>query len=287
MVIDGLFVGVFLFAALIGSSADIRTREVPDWLNYGLIFAGIGMRLIYSVSSFDWSYLIEGVLGLAAFFGLACLMFYTGQWGGGDAKMLMGIGALIGLRMDWHDLSVSFIANVFLVGALYALVWAIALAITRRARFVSELRKITGTPAMVRLRKIVLVAAVLLLVAGFFVADAMLRILLFSLLILSLAAFYLWMGVKAVEKACMLKNIAPEKLTEGDWLAEEIRVGRRVIAGPADLGIAREQIAELIALRKKKKIRTVLVKEGIPFVPSFLLAFIASWYFGNLFLLVV
>ena len=41
-------------------------------------------------------------------------------------------------------------------------------------------------------------------------------------------------------------------------------------------GISKEQIAELMALKKQKKLTTVLLKEGIPFVPSFLLGFIAA-----------
>jgi prepilin signal peptidase PulO-like enzyme (type II secretory pathway) len=40
------------------------------------------------------------------------------------------------------------------------------------------------------------------------------------------------------------------------------------------LGVSKEQIKELVELKSKKKIDTVLVKEGIPFVPSFLVAFV-------------
>ena len=45
------------------------------------------------------------------------------------------------------------------------------------------------------------------------------------------------------------------------------------MTGPKDLGISRQQIERLI---RYKKIRKVIVKEGIPFIPAFLIAFILT-----------
>ncbi|MBW2999427.1 prepilin peptidase, partial [Candidatus Woesearchaeota archaeon] len=122
MLIDIVLI-IVLIALIIGSYVDIKTREVPDWLNFGLIFTGFGIRLIASFATFDWSYIIEGVFGFVLFFILAYLMFYTGQWGGGDSKMLMGLGALLGLRFELHHFTISFLINIFLIGAFYGLVW--------------------------------------------------------------------------------------------------------------------------------------------------------------------
>lgn len=49
------------------------------------------------------------------------------------------------------------------------------------------------------------------------------------------------------------------------------------ISGPADLGISREHIDEL----KKRRVKLVTVKEGIPFVPSFLAAYLVTMLLGN------
>jgi hypothetical protein len=92
--------------------------------------------------------------------------------------------------------------------------------------------------------------------------------------------FYLWIFIKIIEKVCMLKYVTPDKLTEGDWIVKEIRVNGQYITGPKDLGIEKKQIEKL----KKLKVRRVLIKEGIPFVPSFLIAFFVSVSFGNVFL---
>ena len=44
---------IIAFVALIaGSYTDIKKREVPDWISLGLIFVGLGARLIYSNNDF-------------------------------------------------------------------------------------------------------------------------------------------------------------------------------------------------------------------------------------------
>ncbi len=92
---------------------------------------------------------------------------------------------------------------------------------------------------------------------------------------------YLIILVRTVEKVSMIKMIEPEKLTEGDWIAKEIKIQGKYITGPKDLGIEKKQINKLIALYKKKKVSKVLIKEGIPFVPSFFIAYIVTLIFGN------
>ena len=78
----------------------------------------------------------------------------------------------------------------------------------------------------------------------------------------------------------MLKLVEPEKLTEGDWIAKDIVVNGKRVAGPKDLGISKAQIKELLGLKKQKKIGKILIKEGIPFVPSFLAAFAVTMLYG-------
>src|SRR3989338_1524514 len=75
---------------LIGSFTDLRTREVPDWLNYGLVISGVGLNLLFSAVYSTPYFIINSIIGLSIFFGIAYIMFYSGQWGGGDSKMMMG-----------------------------------------------------------------------------------------------------------------------------------------------------------------------------------------------------
>ncbi|MBW2999971.1 prepilin peptidase [Candidatus Woesearchaeota archaeon] len=286
MLIDIVLI-IVLIALIIGSFVDIKTREVPDWLNFGLIFAGFGIRLIASFATFDWSYIIDGLFGFLLFFILAYLMFYTGQWGGGDSKMLMGLGALLGLRFELHHFTISFLINIFLIGAFYGLVWATSLAFKHRKDFLAEIKRFISQPKIVRLRKILIIGAIVLLFAIMIIQDTLIRFGLFFLLFMVYGFFYVWLFARTVEKVCMYKHLEPKKLTEGDWIAEDIVVRGKRICGPKDLGIEKKQIKQLIELYKKKKIKKVLVKEGIPFVPSFLIAFIVTYFVGNLVMLFI
>jgi len=88
---------------------------------------------------------------------------------------------------------------------------------------------------------------------------------------------YLYIFVKAVENSCMIKLLAPKQLTEGDWLVKPVKIGKKIIK-PKTEGLTVQDIA--IIKKAKKK---VLVKEGMPFVPVFLIAVLASLFFGDIF----
>jgi len=266
---------------------DIKTREVPDWVNYSLIFSGIGLRLLYSVITFDWMFLVEGVAGLAAFVILGYIMFYAGQWGGGDSKMMMGLGALIGLRFSLSPvpLLLVFLFNILLVGSVYGLIYSMVLAVRTRKSFVKNFRKVITEKKMVKIRRvkifIVLGLLLLLLIAmNKGALDRATGIILALFVLLLYISFYLVVFVKAVELSSMYKMVDPEDITEGDWIAEDVVIKGKRITGPKDLGIEKKQIKKLIALKKEGEIDKVKVKYGIPFVPSFLIAFILSLSFG-------
>ena len=76
----------------------------------------------------------------------------------------------------------------------------------------------------------------------------------------------------------MYKYISVDKLTEGDWVAEDIIVKGKLICSKKDLELTKEQISKL----RKLKIKNVFVKEGIPFVPSFLIGLLITLIWGNL-----
>ncbi|MBI4453701.1 prepilin peptidase [Candidatus Woesearchaeota archaeon] len=298
-----------LAALLIGSFTDLKKREVPDWLNYGLMFTGIGVSLLFSVIYWDFWILLSSIIGLAAMFVLGSIMFYTGQWGGGDSKMIMGIGALIGIPASWPlkemvvswELQVpflfSFILYSFVVGAVYGLFWTIVLAIKHRKGFVAEFiylldmrRNITKKIIRVGFIVIILSSVGLLFFAKYFI----LKIVPLGLSILVIIAYWMYFFIKATEQSSMIKHVQPEELTEGDWISSDVFVdtgegkGRVYITGPKDLGISKEQIQKLISLKahgklKDEKGRKLLidVKIGIPFVPSFLFGYLLSYFIGT------
>lgn len=269
--------GICLFILIIGTITDIKIREVPDWLNYSGIAAGLGLRLIWSLYSFDWSFIIEGLVGFGVFFGIACAMFYLGQWGGGDSKILMALGALLGLNFSLSSIALAFLVWIVVVGGAYGLVWSIGLAVKNWAAFKKKYLQLRIEKNFAKAKMFAAGIAIVAMLSSFFVKDIYFKLMLITIAMLVFFLYHSLLFVKSVEQCCMYKLVSPKELTEGDWIAKNIKIKGRRICGPKDLGINKKQIHELVKL----KIRKVLIKVGIPFVPSFLIAFILAWIFGN------
>ncbi|MBN2567509.1 prepilin peptidase [Candidatus Woesearchaeota archaeon] len=287
MVFSTIALGACLLALAAGSYTDIRTREVPDWVNFALILFGIGTAAIASAVLGSYVPLWRSALGFGVFLIAALVMFYAGQWGGGDSKMLMGLGAAIGLDLALDSFLVGFFINTLFAGSLYGLVYSLVLAARRREEFWRHARSINARRDATIVRRILFATCALLLIISVFLALPLQKLLVAIVALIVLLAYYLFVFVKAVELACMYREVAPERLTEGDWIADDVVVDGAVVAGPGDLGIGKGQIARLVSLKKAKKVTVVRIKEGIPFVPSFLIGFVATVLFGNILFLLI
>ena len=276
---------IALAVLLAASYTDLKTREVPDWLNYALIAVGFGVAAVMAVS--EWSFLpvAHSVAGFAVMSAIGYFMYYTGQWGGADSKLLMGLGALFGIELSVSSFMATFIVNFLAVSVVYGLCWSVYLAVKNWGKFAKVMDRELEKWRLLRFA--VLAVSVALIPVVFFTPDFYVKAMLVSMVVIIVATFYVWIFAHAVEKSSMLRFVSPEKLTVGDWIAEDVVVSGKRIAGPKDLGVEAAQIKQLISLKRRGKIRKVLLKEGIPFVPSFLLAFIVSYFVGNLFLLLL
>jgi prepilin signal peptidase PulO-like enzyme (type II secretory pathway) len=278
MLAETLIFIIVLIALIIASYTDFKIREVPDWLNYGLIFTGAAIRIILSIVYHDWGYIIEGALGFGLFFLIALAMFYGGQWGGGDAKMVMGLGALIGLQLSWDAFLLAFIINIVIFGSIFGLLFSVYMVFQNRKPFV---REFTGQfKRRKRTKWFVWLGTIALLILSIFVPP-FIKIAVVVLAGMLLLTFYVFVYLKSVEQSAMIKWVPPEALTEGDWVVKDVVVAGKRICGPKDLGLEMGQIRQLIRLKRQKKIDRILVKYGIPFVPSFFIAFIVTYFWGN------
>jgi Flp pilus assembly protein protease CpaA len=264
-----------LLALGLASVHDIRTREVPDLVSYGLLLFSVSYGAAKALLLGSWQPLLSMLLGLCAMVALGFLLFYLGQWGGADSKLLMGLGALLGLGFGSYDLLLFLVLSLF-SGATYGLLYTAGLAFKERKAFVERFRRIIREPRIHTLRTVVVTCCFLLLFAA--VLAATYRPALIVATIAVYLMFYLWLSVKAVEQAVLIKEYPVGKLTEGDWILKDVMVRGKRVCGPKDLGISEEQIAEL----KRLKVKKVWVKEGIPFVPSFLVAYVLLWLLSPL-----
>ena len=274
---------VVLTALIIASITDIKTREVPDWLNYSLLISGLAINGIFSLIYSNYSFIINSLTGLGIALVFALIMFYTGQWGGGDSKLLLGIGASMGSILSFSGFVPSFIINMLLVGSVYGLGWGIIVALRNKKLFLKKAKKILSNKKLQKIKLIFTILSLLpflILLINYNIINLILCLLLFFSLNLII---YVYIFSKIFEEAFMYKYVSPKKLTEGDWIADNIIIKGKKICGPKDLGINYKQIQKLIGLKIKK----VKVKEGVPFVPSFLIAFILTLLLGNIVLLII
>jgi len=262
---------IFIIAAVV----DIKTLEVPDWLNYAGIIIGIGLNAVYSVQMASWQPITGSLLGLVCGLALGALMYYTGQWGGGDAKLLMATGALIGIQFKPDNFAISFALNLLILGAAWGIIYTLILGTRYFSKTIRIAKTLRHTKAVATAKAICLLCATLLLVMAFIVKPLMIPLI--ALAITTYILIYLIIAVKSVELSSMYKWITPDKLVEGDWLVHEISIDG-IHIGPRKTGLTKKQIQQI----QKMPIQKLMVKYGVPFTPAFLLAFIATLIWGNI-----
>lgn len=244
---------------------DIRKREVANWLNFSLVAIALAYRAFLSVWLWNYRYFVSGVLGFAIFFVLANVFYYGRVFAGGDAKLLMGLGAVLPFSLIFYEnLKIFgwFIVLLLFIGSIYGFLYGIAMSYKDRDKFSKEfLKKLKGNR---RLVLVFFVPAIFLAVLFLIIGEYLFMLL--PLAIFLLPFLYIW--AKSIEESCMVKEVATKDLTEGDWLYKSVKIRKQTIK-PDWEGLTAE---DLRLLRKSKK--KVLIKQGIPFTPAFLIAFI-------------
>jgi len=244
-------------------------------LNFSLIIFALGFRFFFSLFSENgFGFFYQGLIWLGASFILGNLLYYGRMFAGGDAKLMIALGPVISMSHNFTTnlkIFVLFFILFLFVGAFYGLVWSIALALNNVKRFKKEfLRRFNEKRKLLRLIMIFGGISVFL--------GIILDLYLVSLLGVLIFIFpYFYLYAKSVDEACMIKKTFTKDLTEGDWLYRDIKVGRKTIKANWN-GLGKKDI-ELI----KKKHKSILIRQGIPFVPVFLVSYIVLGllnYFG-------
>ena len=247
MIYIGFFILV-LAVLLIASITDLKIREVPDWLSYSFLFTAVIANLILSVMSNDYWIILNSLAGVVFGFILGVIFFYTGQWGGGDSKIIMGLLALIGVNVtNVYNLIIGntniisyllnaewflLIINFSLAGAIYGLVFSIILAIKKRKVYSKAIKKESKNKVFKLKRSIIFITTLCLIFLGFIlsiaVSDVNLILSLGGLGLFIIIMFYIWAFANAIDKGCMHKKIKANKITIGDWVIKEVFIKRKV-----------------------------------------------------------
>lgn len=251
------------------SIQDLRNREVANWLNFSLIIFALGFRFFYCLfSQNNFGFFYQGLIGFGIFLVIGNLFYYSRLFAGGDAKLMIALGAVLPFSESFlvnFKIFVLFFFIFLFIGGFYGLIWSVVLCLNNfkvfKKEFCEQLNKNKK-----------LIYLVLFFGLGLMVFGAI-ESLFFLLGVLVFILPYFYIYAKAVDESCMVKKIKTTQLTEGDWIYEDLKVGGKFIKKSWD-GLNKNEIMLI-----KKKYKEIKVKQGIPFVPVFLISFLFLLFF--------
>lgn len=250
---------------------DLKYTEFPGWIPYGIISTSVVVFAVDGLLTNSFSLLINSVLYGLIFLAIGLVMYFSKQWGDGDAWLLGSLGFTLPTRLlsgaqtgifPFHFvLFFNFLVVCFVYIAAYCLFIGLRSQKVRRL-FVSELRK--G-----HVHKVVLVAVLSVFCAAlYFYFNSILTGNMAAYLLLLpaiFAGFVLFADyTKVIENHIFRKKVLTKNLRPGD-----------VVFGAKWTGLTKKDI-------KKIKKRYVIVKEGVRLAPVFLITFLLTILFGSL-----
>ncbi len=267
--IDEFIVCLALVIAFVAAVIDVKTKEIPNWLTLPAIFLGTIAFIFENYSAWHL------FLPFAVSFFFIWLLWRSGAFGGGDAKLLM---ALVALSSSVYG--VSFIPHFL------ALLAIISLAHYFIFGGINSFREREG------LKFVTLIA----LSVGISMASYFLISFLYPSIAIYVAAavFAVSADISSSFLPCRKRERLSEKLI-GELLAETIyiedgevkrkemdtsfimrilkkdRIKGRIIARPSHLGLSKEEIEEI-----GKYCNSVYIFISYPFAPIILLSFLTA-----------
>jgi hypothetical protein len=272
-----------LAAAFIGSTVsaawDLKTTEIPDQIPYAMMAVGVIYWAVQSYLLASYMPLLWSVVAGLSLLGFGFLMYYLGQWGGGDAKLLSAIGFLLpfvptGFKTTFFPYPFSYTINVFIIGAAYMILYAVLMAVRNKKILTAFVHDLKASSRIITLGTLGLFTVFLLLT---FYLTSLLQIQLSTQLVLigvavpalaTIGLYIVFKFAKSVENIGFKQKIPLSKLRVGDVLMESKRWE----------GINEKQLRKI----KHSGKRFVWIKSGVRFAPAFPLALLFTLYFGDL-----
>ncbi|MDD5700256.1 MAG: prepilin peptidase [Candidatus Nanoarchaeia archaeon] len=249
--------------------SDFKTTEIPNWLSFSLIIFALGFRFFYSLfSAGDFSFFYQGLIGFGIFLVIGNLMYYGKIFGGGDARLIYGLGAILPFSNNIFtnlEIFISFLMLYLSIGGVYGLLAGGYFALKNSGKFRKEFKILFRKNLKFSL--IIMMLGILIMIPGLIFNKLFL---LLGILIFLLPMLYIF--AKSTEESCMKKNTAPKLLREGDLLYSDVKLGKKLIKAEWG-GLSKEEIK---LLQRRNKL--VMIKHGIAFSIVFLISLLLLIY---------
>jgi Flp pilus assembly protein protease CpaA len=232
---------------------DLKTKETPYFLSFSLILSGVLSLIINLLTNFQISLIEIYFINLLSAFFISFFKYKLGFWGGGDFLVFVGTSFFITILFPFLFSPLLFLIFIYIATLFYNTFYLIFIYL--KENFISKYEIIFF---------VLLLAS--LISKNFFLS-------LFILII------WLFIVLHKLNTLYFIKKIPVKNLKEEDWLAYEVYKNNEVILKPSDVkeGLTKEHIK----LLKEKNVKFVYIKDGIPYLPTFLLGFLLMLFFSN------
>ncbi len=261
---------IALFIALIGSFLaglwDLKTTEVPDEIPFLMIVLSIALWFVNGVISNDFTPLFYSVTIGTIVLIIGLIMYHKNQWGEADAWILASIFYAMPAYKDLFI--IDYLPNLLIVSTIYLIIYSIVLGILNRNVLNIFVKDLSNNKYLISfiISCIIVFSLVLYILSPYQKPLLLYR---FALFMIFFVIF--WRYAKVIENNLFKKKISTKNLRVGD-----------VLVSTKWVGLTEEDVKKL-----QKTNKTVVIKEGVRFVPVFFLALLATLLYGNLLLSII
>ncbi len=270
-----------LIGSIIASIYDLKTTEVPDKVFYAIMIVGIPAVILKAIITGNYNlFFISGITGIGLF-AFGYILYKKGQWGGADMVLLglmgylipsIGIGVFGNFVTTLLPIGISFLFNVFMLGAVYMLFYVVIIVLRNKKlliKCISEIKNSSNIFYSLIISTSILFSGIILYLNYFVNVLNIYEIIKGILLPVFITSFLflLYKFAKSVEDFGFKRKIPISKLCVGDMLLDEKKI----------VGITEKQLNKI----KNSGRKTIWIKDGIRFIPAFPIAFLFTLYFGD------
>jgi len=263
-----LLVAIALIGGFAAGIYDILTTNIPDKICILMIISGISLHILNGFLIDNFTMLLYSLLFGGIFLIFSLLMYYAGQWGGGDGELLIAIGVLLpnlSFSKTYFPFALSFFINSFFIGVIYSVLYSLFIAYRKpdiSKGFFKDFKKSKNL--------IIILPTIFFSILFLLISQFLLSLLFFLMAILLVFEKF----AKSIEKG-FYKKISVSKLKVDDMIGEDIprlKIYKRFIRG-----LKKEDVERIKKIKKY-----VIIREGIRYGIVFPLALLFTLFFGDL-----